>query len=202
MSIGLPNLHTWIKRKAPMRSVASRIRNTESEPRNWQRSDLPRTSAKWPALPVSRLTRCVGLERGDTIVEILVSMAILSMVFGAAFASSGKSLREGTDASNRNQALTIAEQQIAIIKNSAQTAGAPPAYPNNQPFCLKPDGEIDTTGIDPILKACQLPNQTFAVVVNYDAAKQTFKVTSSWPGANNIRNEVELYYHSTNTKGG
>ena len=138
-------------------------------------------------------------SRGDTIIEILVSTAILAIVFGTAFASSGRSLQEGTDASNRNHALAIAEQQIALIKNSASSSNGPAKYPANQPFCLKDDGSMDTTDIDPTTKACSFAaNAPFSVADSFNGSTLTFTVMVKWSGVNGIDNNVTLYYHSDN----
>ena len=141
------------------------------------------------------------LQTGDTIVEVLISVAILATVFGVAFASSGQSLQEGTNASNRNQAVQIAEQQVAIIKN-ASAGQTTPTYPSNQPFCLKSDGTVDTADIDATTKTCNFPSQSpFGVADTFNANTKTFTVICSWPGQHNITDQVQLYYHSTNAQG-
>ena len=50
-------------------------------------------------------------SRGDTIVEVLISMTILALVLGTAFMVSSHSLQTGTAAGQRNQALGYAQSQ-------------------------------------------------------------------------------------------
>lgn len=66
---------------------------------------------------MKQLFKIRRLERGDTIVEVLIAMTILALVLAASFASSSRSLHTGTDAANRSQALALAQQQIEVIKN-------------------------------------------------------------------------------------
>src|SRR3990167_10314221 len=92
-------------------------------------------------------------SRGDTIIEILIAMAILALVLGTAYAISTQSLRTGTSAGQRSQALGYAQSQIEFIKRAqiasdvskmAQYQQYDSALPPNQqqPFCVTADGQI------------------------------------------------------------
>jgi type II secretory pathway pseudopilin PulG len=54
--------------------------------------------------------------RGDTIVEVLIAIAIASFAIGTSYALANKSLQNAIGASDRNQAVNIAENQIADLK--------------------------------------------------------------------------------------
>lgn len=63
-----------------------------------------------------RIFKVVNKNRGDTIVEVLISVAIAGAVIGGAFALATRSLRQGINASERTEALKIAEGQIEALK--------------------------------------------------------------------------------------
>ena len=176
------------------------INNTSTE----LRPQLTRQLAKsiggvWGS--AAKQVSAVRGSRGDTIIEVMVSVSILAVVFGVAFSSSNQSLQEGTNASNRNQAVQIAEQQIAIIKNK-ESGATTPSYPSNTLFCLKSDGSVDTSDISGTPKACNFSSQApFGVADTFDPSTNTFTIISSWQATHNTTDQVQLYYHSLNAQG-
>ena len=54
---------------------------------------------------------------GDTIVEVLVAMTVMSMVLGGAFASTNRSLNATQAAKERDQGVRLAETQIEQLKS-------------------------------------------------------------------------------------
>lgn len=89
---------------------------------------------------------------GDTIVEVLMSIAIVGAVIAGAYALAGRSLAEGVSASEHSQAIKLAEAQIETLKSRNKDslshvtdiwepnfdphprAAVPPTNKNN--FCL------------------------------------------------------------------
>lgn len=71
-------------------------------------------------------------QRGDTIVEVLISMLIVSVVLGGAYASSNRSLQTTQSSKERDSALRVAEAQLERLRE-ADLASVPIA-PNS--FCL------------------------------------------------------------------
>jgi len=53
---------------------------------------------------------------GDTIVEVLIAIAIASFAIGTSYSLANKSLQNAITASDRNQAVNIAQNQIADLK--------------------------------------------------------------------------------------
>src|SRR5438105_7494298 len=108
--------------------------------------------------PLAKIRKFRSNTRGDTIVEVLISIAILAAVLGTAVVTSAHSLQTGTDAGNRHQGLALAQQQIELIKNAANSTPSQLSnFTINKPFCVKPDGTVDTADIDPATKLCPLP---------------------------------------------
>jgi type II secretory pathway pseudopilin PulG len=86
--------------------------------------------------------------RGDTIIEVVMSIAIAAAVIAGAYALSNRSLAEGISASQHSQAIKLAQTQIEALKSRQRDAtndtgpwnsnynflGSVPANKNN--FCL------------------------------------------------------------------
>jgi len=90
-------------------------------------------------VPTQRMSR----QRGDTLVEVLIAIAVVSLVLGGAYVTSSRSLLATRSAQERGNALKIAESQIEQIKGLAASnskalfdASAP------SPFCISTDGSV------------------------------------------------------------
>lgn len=55
-------------------------------------------------------------QRGDTIVEVLLAMAVIGMVLGVAYGIANRSVAIGRSAQERSEALKFAESQLELIK--------------------------------------------------------------------------------------
>lgn len=74
-------------------------------------------------------------ERGDTIVEVLIAIAVVSLVLGGAYVTTNRSLQTTRAAQERSIALKLAESQIERIK--ALAANDPAAlFGAPSPFCI------------------------------------------------------------------
>src|ERR1051325_5182355 len=58
-------------------------------------------------------------QRGDTIVEVLISLTVISLVLGGAYVTTNKSLIATRTAQERGNALKLAESQVEQIKGVA-----------------------------------------------------------------------------------
>lgn len=96
--------------------------------------------------------------RGDTIVEVLIAIAVAAFAIGTAYAIANKSLQRAITARERNQALNLIQNQISDLKTrykfvyksndpgpfnqdfAAETA--PPPYPSSgRHFCLNDNAD-------------------------------------------------------------
>lgn len=79
-------------------------------------------------------------QRGDTIVEVLISIAVVSMILGGAYVMTNRSLQATRSAEERGNAMKVIEAQLESIKsiasgeNSDRVMGA--STPTN--FCVVP----------------------------------------------------------------
>lgn len=138
---------------------------------------------------------------GDTMVEVLISMAIVSMILGGAYVTSNKSLLAVRDAQEHVDALKLASTQVESLN------AIPAVAYNSGPFCYGPNstlqavntatgnctftgsGALATNGIQP----------AYSVAITYDPASLTYKVKVNWDtltSQNKGTGNVELYYRT------
>jgi type II secretory pathway pseudopilin PulG len=91
-------------------------------------------------------------EAGDTIIEVLIAIAVISVVLGGAYVTTNRSLRATRSAQERGNSLKLAESQMEQLKNLVATnpdavygTGVP------SPFCIQ-----GTTVINPSTNNCNL----------------------------------------------
>jgi prepilin-type N-terminal cleavage/methylation domain-containing protein len=82
-------------------------------------------------------------QRGDTIVEVLIAMAVITMVLAGAYVVTNRSLSATRSAQERTIALKLAESQLEQVKALAA------ASPDNifgaaapSPFCISNVGAV------------------------------------------------------------
>jgi len=78
-------------------------------------------------------------QKGDTIVEVLIAMAVLGLVLGGAYASARRSLNATIQAHEHSAALKIAEEQQERLKYLSEQSLQPPdnIYNHLYVFCFK-----------------------------------------------------------------
>lgn len=144
-------------------------------------------------------------QRGDTIVEVLLAIAVVSGVLGGAYVSATKSLNNNRQAQERGEATKFVESQIERLKVAASdpTKG----ISSNDVFCIDtginridfdssmtdmPSLLADTPTIYPA--ACN-GNSGVQYGLSIVRSGQTFTVRARWDGANgNNRDEVAIVY--------
>src|SRR5258706_10324416 len=91
---------------------------------------------------------------GDTIVEVLIAVAVVGSVLGGAFAASNRSQRSTQQAQEHTTALKIAESQVELLKvSSDQTSSA--IYTTPHLFCIDSSNgsvvqDVITSGVNPV----------------------------------------------------
>jgi type II secretory pathway pseudopilin PulG len=77
-----------------------------------------------------RLVSGIRKRNGDTIIEVLLSIAIVGAVITGAYALASRSLAEGVSASEHSQAIKLAESQVEALKSRQRDAGTRPNFWN------------------------------------------------------------------------
>jgi prepilin-type N-terminal cleavage/methylation domain-containing protein len=82
-------------------------------------------------------------ERGDTLVEVLIAIAVISLILGGAFVTTNRNLQNTRQAQERGNAQKLVESQIEQLKNVIATnptsifgSGAPAS------FCINAVGAV------------------------------------------------------------
>lgn len=136
-------------------------------------------------------------ERGDTVVEVLVSIAVISLLLGGAFVTADRSSKATRDAHERQNALKIAEGQVEQIKYLAGTspdsvfgASVPAA------FCLT----STPAAVDASAGACKVNTDGTPTTVEpafnirITRSSNDFTVVTSWVALTGTQNNVTLKY--------
>lgn len=132
---------------------------------------------KYPKTPRNR-------SSGDTIVEVLVAIAIVGAVLAGAYTSTRRSANATRTAQEQGEALKLAESQVEQIKiaidaNTPNVTGA-----GN--FCI--------TGATLAASCVTGTGVVYTTVVTHSAGSRDFVVNVTWPGLSGITNNVELDY--------
>ena len=142
-------------------------------------------------------------QRGDTIVEVLISITVISLVLGGAYVTTNKSLQGTRSAQERGNALKLAESQVEQIKGvlatnpSAIFGGATPS-----PFCVYTSGAtltvvaasnanctVNTAG------AATTNEPKFSLAVTRSG--NDFTIKNSWVDiSGNVTDQLQLAYRA------
>jgi hypothetical protein len=132
-------------------------------------------------------------SRGDTIVEVLLSMTILAVVGVTAFATSTRSFHSSINSQLRDQGISYAQQQLELLKNVDNGAANMATYvAQTSNFCVNPSDlahPAAATGL-----GCSTASTDFKVYDKYDPSTKTFTITSNWTSANGQPTQTVLYY--------
>ncbi|HSX44027.1 MAG TPA: hypothetical protein VLE69_01900 [Candidatus Saccharimonadales bacterium] len=125
-------------------------------------------------------------NRGDTIVEVLIAIVVVSMVLGAAFVLSNRSAKNTRQAQERGEALKYVESQIEQIKANKPTGSG---------FCYAKDG----SGVSPSGGAtCSFGSIPNGYRISITQSSGTYTVTAVWDNALGAgQDQMVMYYKIT-----
>ena len=125
---------------------------------------------------------------GDTIVEVMIAVVVLSLTIGGAYGIATRSLRAGRQAQERGEALKLAESQLENIKSQATQPGTAIFTTNN--FCFDAAGNVQTVG-------CTFNNLYTVSITHSPRANNVhqFDVSVQWPSINlNGNDQLTMHY--------
>lgn len=99
-------------------------------------------------------------QKGDTIVEVLIAMAVVGSVLGITYVTMNRNLLTTRDAQERTEASKAAQGQIEAFKALSDTGTA---FPGTTSFCINGTTTVDLGGTAP---TSNLDNDNFDTV-NY-----------------------------------
>lgn len=152
---------------------------------------------------------------GDTIVEVIIAIALLGTVMAATYISTTHSLQVGTDAGNRDRAGQYIQQQVEMLKFAEQNEPTVlSAYTSaSGPFCIDPStgGPISLSGSS--CKVCvssagllsgftdnagKCPTGTtgtdYLITLVY-GANNVFTITANWSASNGSGQDQSVVYY-------
>ncbi len=154
-------------------------------------------------------------QKGDTIVEVMIAMAVASLVIGSAYSISNKSLANSRQAQEHSEAARIAQSQIEQIRQFARLATvSSPLFQPNRAFCVGTNGQLtEITGMPasevskPGNDATRYPGGCQNLgSVNYRVGftknstdpfnTNTFSVYVNWDGATGKQDQVSMSYRA------
>lgn len=91
-----------------------------------------------------QLRQLYAHAKGDTIVEVLIVLAVLGGALGFAYGIANKSLLQGQDAQEHTEAVKILEGQIEQLRAVVSQAGSNPSFPSY--FCLDANNNPQSIG--------------------------------------------------------
>lgn len=132
-------------------------------------------------------------EKGDTIVEVLISIAVISLVLGGAYVTTNRSLQATRDAQERGDALKLVESQIEQLKSidPSQLFGvtAPSVY------CISSGAVVAASSAACLVDASGAPTADQPVYkLEISRESNTFTVKNTWTSVRGQPNNVEMKY--------
>ena len=159
--------------------------------------------------------------RGDTIVEVMVVLAVLGLSIGISYATAGRSLLNSRQAQENSYATELAQGQVEGLQSLGCVSGDPACDPTDSantsyqlfhqpgPFCLDDSYNI-VPWTDPTTPApaCLIDNlyQIGITYTNSATQPSTFEVLVQWPdvqeGTDTVRQDYTIPDSSTPAGGG
>ncbi len=147
-------------------------------------------------------------QGGDTIVEVLLAIAVASFVLVGSFAVANTNLRDVRDAQERGEALKLAQAQVETLKQLVERSSASVFGPSApRVFCFDKAGTQRPFPISAIPSDFQTDNfdnypggcddySTFYHVSIERGASGFFTIRVRWDRLGERRNEVKLLYRT------
>lgn len=129
-------------------------------------------------------------QRGDTIVEVLIATAVVSLVLTGAMAVSNNSLKQIRGAQERSEAQAYAQSTVELLDGYT---GAKGIALNDR--CLYIDNTAGS--ISAALKTdtkCEFSR--YKQVITYDQTDKSYTVTVTWDGITGNQETLTLAYRT------
>ena len=154
-------------------------------------------------------------ERGDTIVEVMIAMAIVGAMLIGGYNVVTRTTRNAQDVKERGEALRLLEGQIELLRSGVAKGSTSPEYPIDlagKVFCYDNTGVLKSvlaSGADeftmPTLvappdadyePACRTGQAGFyrLAIQETDPTQNVFKVQAVWDGVTGQEARAEIVY--------
>jgi prepilin-type N-terminal cleavage/methylation domain-containing protein len=131
-------------------------------------------------------------QQGDTIVEVLIAIAVVSMVLVAAYVTTVHSVNTMEDTQEHSEALQLAQTQLEFLHNYNSSV-----TPVADGDCFKADGTLTATASNCVVNASGTTTAPtlFTIKITNDSPP-TYAVAVTWASLSQggTTNDVTLYY--------
>jgi type II secretory pathway pseudopilin PulG len=134
---------------------------------------------------------------GETIVEVLIVMLILTSVMASAFVITTHTLNQDQGSQERSEAAGYAQSQIEFLNSAIGDGTITSVTPLPTNFCFMPDGTRTTvTIITSLPLGCPpTPSSRYSSYISIDPANNAFVETVKWDNATGSgQDNIKLVY--------
>ncbi|TAH34192.1 hypothetical protein EYC59_03495 [Candidatus Saccharibacteria bacterium] len=131
--------------------------------------------------------RLFAQQTGDTIVEVLIAVAVIAFTITGAYALSLRSTVSTQDAQERGQALKLVETQLEFLRNAGTISGG---------NCFDTTGMPTNTCTFTPNGAGTDPAYTMTVAANANGCTNSYSVQAVWDGIGGGVSNVSMCYRT------
>jgi len=142
-------------------------------------------------------------QAGDTIVEVVIAVAVVATILAGAFVVTNRSTQAVRDSEEHAQALQYLQGQVELLRAAAASSGALSAANISAPFCfdnalaLHAAGSTSCAGAGGAIPysfsiSCSVPPSKGCPAPQYNVT--TFTLTATWPSISGGTDAVYLAY--------
>lgn len=130
-------------------------------------------------------------QRGDTIVEVLMCLAVLGVAGGGAFLSTNQNIKITQASQERLAAVKLAESQVELLRiavrenTSLYNPGGSFCLPLSSPCTMSADGNAAAAGVQP----------------RYNVGINKVSDINSTPGVTGVRYQISVVWESIRGSG-
>jgi prepilin-type N-terminal cleavage/methylation domain-containing protein len=143
-------------------------------------------------------------QAGDTLVEVMLAIAVIGMVIGASYATASRALRTGRFAQEQTEALKLAESQVEQLKYLASTSVLPGSANDifngaagQNRFCIRDNDsftKVLATSSADYTSYCRLRSGLYDILVEYTASENLFRINIDWERTGATNGAVQVSY--------
>ncbi|HEY4161084.1 MAG TPA: hypothetical protein VGM08_03420 [Candidatus Saccharimonadales bacterium] len=136
-------------------------------------------------------------ERGDTIVEVLIAIAVASLILVTAYVTTHHSLTTIEDTQEHSEALQLAQSQVEALRSTQKTPASGGCFNSDGTTASSSGCGLDAAGAKFNADTSRGTEFTVAITSTTDSRSgmSTYKVVTSWDSLLNPGKDfVTLYY--------
>lgn len=134
-------------------------------------------------------------QSGDTIVEVMIAMAVISLVLVAAYITTTRNITRVEDTQEHSQALQLAQSQIELLRDTSLGSGNSCFTSAGVAKAAGPSGNDPCTVASNDVQAVAGTEPAYAIRITPPLTGTTYKIDIAWDSnIANTKNHVTLYY--------